>query len=81
MEDCTGYVWSYFSKEKWGLKNVMLDFIKNLETKYGNQVKYVQCDHARIKEDFEWTCKVEGMSIEFEYTTSGTSQQLGCVEW
>ena len=39
------------------------------------------CDNAAENEDFERTCKQEGLGIDFEYTVPGTPQQNGKVEW
>ena len=54
------------------LKNVMLDLIKNLKTKYSIQIQYACCDNTGENVDFERAYKWEGMGIKFDYTTLGT---------
>ena len=56
-----------FSNKKFNLKNVLMDLIKNLKSKYNIQVQYMCCDNAGEKVDFKWDWKKEGMG-----TDSGT---------
>ena len=58
----------------------MLGLIKNLKTKYGIQVQYLQCDNTEENIDFKRACKQEGMRMEFEYTAPDTPQQSDQVE-
>ena len=57
----------------------MLGSIKNLQSKYGIQVKYGQCNDARENVDFEWVSKQENIGIEFEYTTSKFFNSVGAI--
>ena len=77
IEDNTDNSWTYFSKEKLKLKNMLLVLIKDLKTKYGIQVKNACCDSAGENDDSEKACIQEGMGIKFEYTVSDTQHQNG----
>ena len=68
MEDSTNYAWSYFSKEKSELKDVMMFSFKDLKATYDVDVRYVCCDNAGKNEAFEGLCKQKGMSVNFEHT-------------
>ena len=43
-------------------------------------MKYVRCDNAGENEDFEWACKQEEMSVQFECTALDTLQISCCIE-
>ena len=46
---------------------------------YSFNVKYNQCDKIGENEDFERSCRQEGMGIQFKYTMPGAPQQNGLV--
>ena len=77
MDDCTGYLWSYFLKEKSDLQDEVLGLIKDLKTKYGFKVKIIWCDNAGENKALEDACQQERLGITFEYTAPGTPQQNG----
>ena len=46
IEDRTGYVWSFVSKEKLDLARAMMGLVKHFKTKYCMQVQYLHSDNA-----------------------------------
>ena len=70
----------YFFKEKYKLKSVIMDLIKNFKTKYDIQVHYLCCDNVGENVNIERVCKQEEMGMEFEYTALVSPQQSGHVE-
>ena len=74
------YDWSYFLKEKFKMKSVMLGLIKSLKAKYSIQVWYAHCNISGENEDFQQTCKQEEMGIKFEYPAPDIPQQNNCIE-
>ena len=58
----------------------MISLTKDLKPMYGANVKYAKCYNAGENKDSERACKQEWMSIQFEYTMSGTPQQNDRVE-
>ena len=63
LDDSTHYVWKYFLKEKFDLKNVIMSLIKKLKTKYNIQVQYLHCDNMGKIVDFDRFFKQEGMGM------------------
>ena len=59
IDDCTNHAWSYFSKEKFELKNVMVVQVKDLKTMQGIDVKYIHCNNIDENEMIDELCKQE----------------------
>ena len=80
MDDCTGFIWSYFLKHKSQVKDNMVKLIKHLKIKIGHQVKFLRCDNAGENLKTEEECMKQGLGVTFEYTLPNTPQQNGKVE-
>ena len=72
--------WSYFLKHKDDQVGALIDFIKALQAKKSNIVKFICCDNAGENKSLEKACLKEGLGITFEYTARATLQQNGKVE-
>ena len=80
MDDCTGFLSSFFLKRKSDLKNKGIFMLKKIENNYNLKIKRVRCDNAGENTTFEEECINHNMRIKFEYTSPGTPQQNGRIE-
>ena len=75
MDDSNYYSWSFFLIEKSNSAETIFGLINNLKNKYNLQVQSLHCDNASENQAFEWTCKQEGLGVEFEHTPPSMPRQ------
>jgi hypothetical protein len=80
LDNCTDKAWSFFLKHKDDQVEVVIEHIKELNSKYGKVVKYIRCDNAGENILFEKRCKEEGLGIQFKYTSPNSPQFNGKIE-
>ena len=80
MDEYTKMKWSFFLKKKSDTMAQILPFLHDLCEKEGKWVKYIRCDNADENKALDGACRRDKMGVFFEYTTPGTSQQIGMVE-
>ena len=81
VENSSSYIWSFFLKEKSDLVDAMVGLIQSFKNKYNFQVRFLHFSNAGENQAFEWTCKQEGLGVNFKYTAPSIPQWNGCIEW
>jgi hypothetical protein len=80
VDDCTDHCWSHFLKSRDEQNSFLISIIKDLKAKAQVIVRYIRCDNAGENIALEKLCLLEGMGIQFEYTSPHTPQLNGRVE-
>ena len=72
MDDATGFVWSYFLKNKSQVKVKIVELIKDIQRRFGYVVKFLRCDNAGENLKTQEEYKRQGLGICFEFTSPNT---------
>jgi hypothetical protein len=80
VDDCTDLCWSHFLKSRDEQNSFLISMIKDLKAKAQVVVRYIRCDNAGENLALEKLCLLEGLGIQFEYTSPHTPQLNGRVE-
>ena len=71
-DEATSMKWSYFLKANSEVAEKMINFIKAMQAKNKDMVKFVRCDNAGENKTSEERCKQEDLNVSFEYTAPNT---------
>jgi vesicle coat complex subunit len=71
---------SFFLTNKNVQAKILLDSIKDIQTKHKKNVKYIKCDNAGENSSLQTLLHKEGLGITFEYSARSTPQQNGKEE-
>ena len=71
---------SFFLKKKSDQVDMVSSWLKGLKDKCNHQVKFIHYDNAGENKKLEEKCNGDGLGIIFEYTATGTPQQIAYVE-
>ena len=80
VDEATKYKKSFFLKKENDQIEVIIDWLKELKTKYKIKVQRIRMDNAGENKMLAKSCDHNEMGIKFEYTAPGTPQQNGVVE-
>ena len=79
LDEATGFIFSYFLKQKSETASVIVGLVKHLQT-LGKTTRFIRCDNAGENLATEKLCLKEGLGITFEYSAPNSPQQNGRVE-
>jgi Reverse transcriptase (RNA-dependent DNA polymerase) len=81
QDDFTGYLWSYFLKERSDLPEQVLKWVYEFQKELDCKVQTIRLDNAGENESLqELIDSTDDLKIKFEYTAPYTPQQNGKVE-
>ena len=80
VDEATKYKKSFFLKKENDQIEVIIDWLKELKTKYKIKVQRIRMDNAGENKMLAKSCDHNEMGIKFEYTAPGAPQQNGVVE-
>jgi transposase InsO family protein len=79
MDDFSGYVLSYFLKNKDAVSETIIELIRNLKHQK-TTVRIIRCDNAGEHLTLQDECRALGLGIRFVFTSRNTSQHNGRIE-
>ena len=80
MDLHTKMKWSYFLKNKSEIADIVVNFLKHIESSKKLRFVNIRCDNAGENRTLHQTCLDKGLGITFQFTAPYTPQQNGAIE-